>query len=1199
MKTHTRTCLTIAALRRSIVYQPLAVLMAILMLPALSWLDFAGAGARLFQARAQVGGCAATGNTIIQNYCANGTGYSLDLTQFESDAVSAYLVLHNLPQSDAHVIYDYGRSDLRNAVRGVMMSMLLGIFTKPASARTPHEQILYNWMQNLVHGNEINMYQIALNSFHSWQNDPCHFGLDSAIASAYKLSYDGNPYCFATETDVVGAQVPAESYFTAYGLKESYGAAADTFPYFGGLVVGTGVNVAEVAGISSVAVDVLSAVAVTAGATVYAIFGAAVGAWVASGVAFSGIGEGVGIVAGAFSLSAGLIAGAILIPLLSLLIGIAAAVELFTNQQAIDTTNTDLKTGLTNATNTQPDLNAMATDTSGGGYYKLQLTLDSRTVPEVASTAPLPAHRPGTDLAFAIQSTVATTLTYKDWNGNTLSAQTWGGWFVQTCVNGSSSTCDQTDSIIASIHYLDASGVKWTASRMGNSFVSIKTSPNSTDKACPADSITLVTPNPDPQTCSSYVSSSIPLEDGNGNNVQVSFSLLTPPTFTSPSQLKFAPGIASTQTITALGNPTPTICLTSSTLPADFTLNGGSSCGSSFPVVFDGNLSAANGVYQLILTASGAGSPAIQTFSINVATQLAIVSPNTLNGVAGFPVSFLVVATGIPAPTLSMDPDFPLGGLTFKDNGNGTALISGTVGLPGGDIQCFKVMNGQSVPCGIIATNSQGTVEQAFTMNMASAPTAFIPGCSTALPTCSPGATFTAGVPNQVLLTTTDAITPVSWNDNTSYPPPPAWLNLKDNGNGTAVLSGTPPLGTTGAFTIVILAQALGSIGEGVNYPVTVVNRPLFTSPNTATFTVGTSNSFAISDNEGTISLGGTLPKGLSFVPGSPAAITGVPAVGTGGQYVVTLTASDTNGTAMQSLVLNVDEGPQITSANTANMFVGTPASFTVTTTGFPSVSNHVIPANPLPPTDPSQGNGMYFTVSGLPADLHASNLNPAGFAAGTLTIQGTPSAADLGPHQVQITAQNGVGTAAQQTLTLNIVAITGPAPVSGTACNGNYNGTFKGTITVSAGQNCAFYSGGVSGNVSVNGGNLALTNATVTGNMSIQGGSAFSIGPGTTIGGNLAIQNVASGSTTSQVCQANVAGNLEVSMNAIPISIGSFQNGCFGNSVGGNVDIQSNTMAIGVYDNTVAKNLSCSSNSSIAGSGNTARKKTGQCSGF
>ena len=85
-------------------------------------------------------------------------------------------------------------------------------------------------------------------------------------------------------------------------------------------------------------------------------------------------------------------------------------------------------------------------------------------------------------------------------------------------------------------------------------------------------------------------------------------------------------------------------------------------------------------------------------------------------------------------------------------------------------------------------------------------------------------------------------------------------------------------------------------------------------------------------------------------MPEAPAAITGVPAVGTGGQYVVTLTASDTNRTAMQSLVLNVDEGPQITSANTANMFVGTPASFTVTTTGF---SQRLEPRDPGEPTSP------------------------------------------------------------------------------------------------------------------------------------------------------------------------------------------------------------------------------------------------------
>ena len=40
--------LNVAGLRRWIVYQPLAVIMAILLLPSLSWMESGGAGARAF-----------------------------------------------------------------------------------------------------------------------------------------------------------------------------------------------------------------------------------------------------------------------------------------------------------------------------------------------------------------------------------------------------------------------------------------------------------------------------------------------------------------------------------------------------------------------------------------------------------------------------------------------------------------------------------------------------------------------------------------------------------------------------------------------------------------------------------------------------------------------------------------------------------------------------------------------------------------------------------------------------------------------------------------------------------------------------------------------------------------------------------------------------------------------------------------------
>ncbi len=195
-------------------------------------------------------------------------------------------------------------------------------------------------------------------------------------------------------------------------------------------------------------------------------------------------------------------------------------------------------------------------------------------------------------------------------------------------------------------------------------------------------------------------------------------------------------------------------------------------------------------------------------------------------------------------------------------------------------------------------------------------------------------------------------------------------------------------------------------------------------------------------------------------------------------------------------------------------MFVGMPGSFAVTTTGYPSVSNHVMPARARRRRSaPTTGNGTHFTVTGLPAGLTASNFNPQGFATGTLTIQGTPAAAGLYP--VAITAQNGVGTPVQQTLMLNIVGITGPAPASGTRCNGNYTGTFKGNITVSAGQNCSFYGGGVTGSVKVLGGILRRPKPLSPGTSPSRARRVLD-GAGSRIAGNLLIQNVASASTTN-----------------------------------------------------------------------------------
>jgi hypothetical protein len=320
------------------------------------------------------------------------------------------------------------------------------------------------------------------------------------------------------------------------------------------------------------------------------------------------------------------------------------------------------------------------------------------------------------------------------------------------------------------------------------------------------------------------------------------------------------------------------------------------------------------------------------------------------------------------------------------------------------------------------------------------------------------------------------------------------------------------------------------------------------------------------------------------------AQFSGNPAPGTGGQYQVQL-ASDAGGNlkGSQTLTLNINEAPKITSAGTATFIAGTPGSFAVTTTGFPSNSTVSIPPNPLPPTNPADGKGMYFTVSGLPAGLTARNRNDQGFVGGTLTIQGTP--ADAGTYPLVITAENGVGTKAQQTLTLNVVKITAPAPLSGSTCNGNYNGTFQGTLTVSAGQNCAFLGGGIQGNVSVQGGSLALNGAKVTGNVSVQGTTSFAFGPGTKIEGNLSINSISSGVLLNQICGTAVAGQLTVSQNMTPLALGDPQIPCLGNSFAGNASLTNNA-SVKLFGNSVSKNLSCSGNTTIQGGGNAAQKK-------
>ena len=212
--------------------------------------------------------------------------------------------------------------------------------------------------------------------------------------------------------------------------------------------------------------------------------------------------------------------------------------------------------------------------------------------------------------------------------------------------------------------------------------------------------------------------------------------------------------------------------------------------------------------------------------------------------------------------------------------------------------------------------------------------------------------------------------------------------------------------------------------------------------------------------------------------------------------------------------------------------------------------------------------------------------------------------------------------------------------PPSSSSCDGTYAGTFNGNLNISSGQTCIFTGGGITGHVTQTGGELLLTNATIGGNVHVEGDSTFSIGPLTTIGGNLQIQNIAESTTTNTVCNTNVKGNVELDDVGSGVEIGSATpTTCGSNSVGGNLHAQSDTGATEIYgnsisgnlhvnndsaetqvynnsvgnnlvlegnggstqvfNNTVLNDLQCNTNSTITGGGNTAKTKHGQCKSF
>jgi hypothetical protein len=144
---------------------------------------------------------------------------------------------------------------------------------------------------------------------------------------------------------------------------------------------------------------------------------------------------------------------------------------------------------------------------------------------------------------------------------------------------------------------------------------------------------------------------------------------------TSASSVTIAAGHRLSFTITTSGTPTPTISTPG--IPSTWlklTPGTGAKAGTA---LLSGNAPVTGGTYSFLVDAiNGPGLPTLQPFTIHV---LAITSATSTTFHAGVAGSFTVTTAGLTTGvSLSATVPGKLAGLTFHDNGGGTAILSGT-----------------------------------------------------------------------------------------------------------------------------------------------------------------------------------------------------------------------------------------------------------------------------------------------------------------------------------------------------------------------------------------------------------------------------------------------------------------------------------------------------------------------------------------
>jgi large repetitive protein len=452
-----------------------------------------------------------------------------------------------------------------------------------------------------------------------------------------------------------------------------------------------------------------------------------------------------------------------------------------------------------------------------------------------------------------------------------------------------------------------------------------------------------------------------------------------PPTITSADNTTFTAGqSASFPVTTDEGVPATTTLRETGALPAGVTFTANKNGTGSLhgkPAV------NAGGVYVFTISASNASSSmTTQSFTLTVNGSPRISSAASTTFTVDQTNSFTVSTKGFPLAALTESGTLPPD-VTFIDNGNGTATISGMPTASAASLVAYSFT--------ITANNGIGSnAAQTFRLKVAIAPV--ISSAASTTFTASKAGTFTvttsSGLPTATTLTKGGHL--------------PGGVSFTANPNGTATIHGTPAAGTGGIYDLSLTASNAAGAKSTQTFTLTVNQSPSITSAATATFVVGQAGVFTVTTKGFPAAAlevsSGSLPSGIGLVDNGngTGTLSGVMLAGTGGSYTFTISAINSVATVSQNFTLIVDQPPVFTSASSAIFLFGESNSFTIATSGYPAPA--IKETGPLP-------GGVKF--------VDGSN--------GTATLRGKPTS--KGTYIITFFVSDGLLPDAVQTFELTV----------------------------------------------------------------------------------------------------------------------------------------------------------------------------------